>query len=114
MRRFRLRAESRSSPLAFIKVVIPVTDSPTSSHDVPVPVTALIKLTELKELASTAVDCWNNGDQKGAFDAVGASMPVAAAAATALNILLELDRVAAQSAENERRRTEEDASAWWG
>ncbi|MFJ9448231.1 hypothetical protein ACIRRH_41415 [Kitasatospora sp. NPDC101235] len=61
------------------------------SADEPAPVTALTKLTELRDLAAKALQCWQNGDQKAAFDAVNASMPAAAAAAAALNVLIELD-----------------------
>ncbi|MFJ9448319.1 hypothetical protein ACIRRH_41885 [Kitasatospora sp. NPDC101235] len=61
------------------------------SADEPAPATALTKLTELRDLAAQALECWQNGDQKAAFDAVNASMPVAAAAAAALNVLIDLD-----------------------
>ncbi|MEV8098973.1 hypothetical protein [Kitasatospora sp. NPDC085879] len=74
-----------------------MTDDHTITSDDALPAAATTKLAELKDLACAAAARWNDGDRKGALDAIGAAIPAAAAAATALNILLELDRAAEQA-----------------
>ncbi|MEV8100311.1 hypothetical protein [Kitasatospora sp. NPDC085879] len=76
------------------------------------PVAAVHKLTELKDLAAAALDCWNSGNRKGAFGAVTAAMPAAAAAATALNILLELDHAAVRAEERRHGPTDGGVISW--
>ncbi|GAA4876940.1 hypothetical protein [Kitasatospora terrestris] len=76
------------------------------------PVAACAKLTELRDLAHSAAACWDTGDRPGAFAAVSAAIPVAAAAATALNILLELEQAEIRFAERQRRHRQDGAAAW--
>ncbi|WP_431683204.1 hypothetical protein [Kitasatospora sp. KL5] len=87
-----------------------MTDDRTITSDDALPTAAAAKLAEFKDLACIAVDRWSNGDRKGAFDALAAAVPAAAAAATALNILLELDR----AAEARERRDMDGIAAGWG
>ncbi|MEV6206224.1 hypothetical protein [Kitasatospora sp. NPDC051914] len=87
-----------------------MTDDRTITGDDALPTAAATKLAEFKDLACTAVGLWSNGDRKGAFDALGAAVPAAAAAAAVLNILLELDR----AAEARERRGKDGIAAWWG
>ncbi|MFD0531534.1 hypothetical protein ACFQ1I_41030 [Kitasatospora arboriphila] len=90
-----------------------MTDTDTLNGDDTLPAAAATKLAELKRLACAAVDHWNNGDHKSAYDALGAAMPAAAAAATALNLLLELDRASARTGERERS-PHDGITRWWG
>ncbi|MFF2147024.1 hypothetical protein [Kitasatospora sp. NPDC058190] len=80
------------------------------SADEPEPLMALAKLTELRDLAATALELWQNGDRTGAFDLVNASMPVAAAAAEALNVLIELDRPSVVEREDGDHVTEDNVT----
>ncbi|MEV8099501.1 hypothetical protein [Kitasatospora sp. NPDC085879] len=90
-----------------------MTDKATINGDDTLPTAATTKLAELKHLACAAVDHWNNGDPKGAYDALDSAIPATAAAATALNLLLELDRAAARA--GERGRSPHDGvTRWWG
>lgn len=82
-----------------------------TSDDMPAPALAAAKLTELRDLAVTALDCWHNGDQETAHRAATDAMPAAAAAAAALDVLLELDR---RPAEEVTKQQEDDASHWLG
>ncbi|MEV8097996.1 hypothetical protein [Kitasatospora sp. NPDC085879] len=82
-----------------------------ASDEAAVPEAALAKITELGELAARAARAWHGGDLQGAFGAVNEAMPVAAAAAAALNVLLEVDR--ARAGRDEPGEGNE-ASAWWG
>lgn len=75
------------------------------------------KLTELLDLAALALDCWQREDLRAALEAVGRLMPVAAAAATGLDVLVRLgdaerDRLAAE--EEERKRRAANPSDWLG
>ncbi|WP_030277639.1 hypothetical protein [Streptomyces sp. NRRL B-24484] len=88
-----------------------MTDTDTLNGDA-LPAAATTKLAELKHLACAAVDHWNNGDGKSAYDALSAAMPAAAAAATALNLLLELDRASARAGERQRSRHDGVTRCW--
>ncbi|GAA2744294.1 hypothetical protein [Kitasatospora cinereorecta] len=74
-----------------------MTDIDTITSDSALPAEAAAKLTELKHRACAAMDHWNNGNRRGALDALTAAIPAAAAAATAVNIMLELERAAAHA-----------------
>ncbi|MCU7826849.1 hypothetical protein [Kitasatospora sp. DSM 101779] len=87
-----------------------MTDVP-SDTDV-LPEAALAKLTELRDLAVGAVQAWEAGDRQAAHRAVTAAT---SAAATALGVLVALDR------DVDRGRAEPDTPPaagpvghWWG
>ncbi|MFD9125001.1 hypothetical protein [Kitasatospora sp. NPDC059571] len=70
------------------------------------------QLAELQTLATKAVAAWRAGDRHGATEAATAAVPASAAALSALNVLLELDRARAES--DRASQNQGTAGQWLG